>query len=402
MALRVLMLPSFYPTRERPAAGIFFRDQAIALRRSGTDVDVAYVESRSLRQVSLSGVRENHFQITANSEEGLLTLRQRAWNPLLRTQRGGIVWAWLMRRLVRRYVTRSGKPDVIHAHNALWAGYAAYLIQREHGIPYVLTEHDSLLIAGPVPAAAAKYLARIYSGAGAVLAVSKRLAGSMATYLGGAEALVVPNVVHTDFFQLPPRPPASEPYTFLAIAHLIEAKGLHILIRAFARAFPQGSNVRLKIGGDGPERRRLEALCTSLGIEQRVTLLGGLSREQVRENMWSANSFVLPSFFETFGVVLIEALSTGLPVIATRCNGPEEIVSPEVGMLVPPRDEQQLAWALKEMYQHDGYSRTALREYARCHYGEEAFTDALNSIYAGVVAGAGPAKAASVPTATVN
>jgi len=98
---------------------------------------------------------------------------------------------------------------------------------------------------------------------------------------------------------------------------------------------------KLVIVGAGKERRRL---CDLAG--EGVEFTGALSRSETRRQMWSANALVLPSEFETFGVVLIEALATGIPVIATRCGGPEEIVTPAEGVLINRGDETELTRAM--------------------------------------------------------
>src|SRR6266487_318289 len=138
----VLFLPSFYSDPDKPLLGSFFKEQAQAVRKAGLTVGVAYVEPRRLRALRIGALKENHGQITSCEEDGLPTTRLRGWNPLLQSVPGGLVWSLATRFLVGRYVMRFGRPDVIHAHNAHWAGFAAYQIWRRSGIPYVVTEHS--------------------------------------------------------------------------------------------------------------------------------------------------------------------------------------------------------------------------------------------------------------------
>ncbi len=383
--MHVLILPSFYPDPERPVIGIFFKDQAKALSKSGVNIGVAYVEPRSLRILNLHRIRENHFQVIFHEEDGLPTLRMHGWNPLMQTMPGGLIWSLLTQFVINRYVERFGKPDLIHAHNSLWAGYAAAKAAKRYRVPYVITEHASDFIMGTVPYTAKRYVSSVLARANAVVSVSQGLADAMRVYCGGREIKIVPNVVNTDFFSLSPIRSERPPFVFLGIAHLVDCKGIHILINAFAKKFKDSHDVRLEIGGTGPQRQELEVLCKRLGIEDRVNFLGPLSREQVKEAMWRAHAFVLPSFHETFGVVLIEAMSTGLPVIATHCGGPENIVNPDVGLLVKPGDDEEMAKAMQTMLDNSKYSDKKIRDYTVSHYGELAVAGLLRDIYENVV-----------------
>ena len=89
----------------------------------------------------------------------------------------------------------------------------------------------------------------------------------------------------------------------------------------------------LVIAGAGEERKNLEKLIASLGLEKKVSLFGKANREEVRVLMQQANSFVLSSKIETFGVVLIEAMACGIPVVSTKCGGPNKIVDADTGVL---------------------------------------------------------------------
>ena len=104
-------------------------------------------------------------------------------------------------------------------------------------------------------------------------------------------------------------------FVFLNVANLIPIKGQEEMIRAFGTAFKNDNGVVLKIAGDGYLRQHLESVVSELGLTN-VEFLGFLRRERVVDEMRKSNVLLLPSYYETFGVVLIEALALGKPVIA--------------------------------------------------------------------------------------
>jgi glycosyltransferase involved in cell wall biosynthesis len=204
----------------------------------------------------------------------------------------------------------------------------------------------------------------------------------MRQYAGDRPVDVVPNVVDVAYFAPPPVRPAPEPFVFLTVGHLTAIKGFDVLLKAFARQFGSQGAVRLHVGGHGRERPALEALCRDLGINGSVRFLGPMSREAVRAGMWEAHAFVSSSRHETFGVVLAEALATGLPVVATRCGGPEYIVAPNLGILVPPGDAPALADALGDMLvRHHEFGAHALRQSSEHRFGADAVAGALTGVY---------------------
>lgn len=375
------MLPSFYNYPGKEQVGIFFKDQAQAVQSSGVRTDILYVEPRSLHELAISSLKENHFQITATEEDSLLTIRQKGWNPLLSTVMGGFTWAALTQSLIERYLKRYGAPDIIHAHNVFWAGYAASNIAKKHNIPLIVTEHSSAFLLDDLSTHALPSAIKAFSCADRIAAVSKSLAASLDNYVSGKKIEVIPNVVDTDFFSLPLAEPDKEPFVFLALANLNLNKGFHFLIRAFDEAFHDRKDVHLQIGGDGPERQALVFLAMKLGISKQVHFLGYLSRTEVRTAMWRSHAFVLSSFKETFGVVLIEALATGLPVIATRSGGPEDIVTQETGLLVQPGDVIDMSAALLKMSQHRIYARRNLRNYAVSNYSRNCIAAKIGRLY---------------------
>ena len=379
------MLPSFYQTRENPYNGLFFRDWAQALQRAGVRVGVAYVEGRSLRNLSVGALRTTRFQLTAGVEDGLPTMRMHGWNTLAQWTAGGLIWAHLAQRVIHEYMTRYGRPDLVAAQSATWAGQAAWRANRTWDLPYVITEVNTGFGTGRIRGWEAAVSQRAFSKAEAVVAISQNLRRRLID-LGGARRVEMIPCTVDELFWTPAREPRSQtPFTFYAQAHLTPRKGFDILIRAFARQFRGDSGVRLVIGGDGAIRRDLEALVDSAAVRSQVTFLGSVPRDAVREAMRAANCFVLPSLAENFGVVLIEALATGLPVISTRCGGPEDFVHDRVGILLEPGDEDGLADALSTVRSATVFDPEAVRSYAIGRFGYAVVGPQLRDLYCAVL-----------------
>lgn len=134
----------------------------------------------------------------------------------------------------------------------------------------------------------------------------------------------------------------SSRFRFLACGRLVEAKGYPEMIDAFAILAGKYTNCELIILGEGPQRAGLTQQITSLGLQDRIRLIGFVDNPQ--DYMRNADAFVLTSRWEGFGNVIVEAMATGLPVVATRCpHGPEEIITHERnGILVEPGNKQAI------------------------------------------------------------
>jgi glycosyltransferase involved in cell wall biosynthesis len=144
--------------------------------------------------------------------------------------------------------------------------------------------------------------------------------------------------------------PRSRKPTLLTVSRLSAAdayKGVDVLIEAMPRICELCPEARLRIVGDGADRARLERMAQERGVAARVTFLGELREEAVRREYEEAAVFVLPSKKEGFGIVYLEAMSYGLPVVAARAGGTLDVVEDGVtGILVPPDEPAQLASAV--------------------------------------------------------
>jgi len=390
-ARHILIVPSWYSDPDSPILGSFFRDQAEALCRRGDRVGVVYAEARSLSRLSPAAWRRSHFQTSEGDEGGVTTLRRHGWNPHIRSRAGARLWVRWTQTLMRRYAARHGVPDVVHSHSALWGGVAAGQICREWGRTHVVTEHSTGFAKRYYAPWMEPYIRRTFQGADALLAVSESLGALIRPYAGERPIQVVPNMVDTAFFGLPaaprPRPPRASRrrFRFFALARLVPQKALDVLIRAFAAAFRGDPDAALEIGGQGEQQGSLQRLIGTENVQHQVKLVGPLSREGVRAALHQSDAFALGSHVETFGVVFIEAMATGLPVVATRCGGPEEFVTPQVGLLVAPGDAAALAGALRSVRARSragAYPPDQIRDHVVRRYGDAAVCGALEAVYA--------------------
>ncbi len=132
-----------------------------------------------------------------------------------------------------------------------------------------------------------------------------------------------------------------------SLGRLVPEKGFDVLLRAAALAERQGSCFRLEIGGDGPERKALRALARQLGMGG-VTFPGWI--DDVPAFLSDADVFVLASRHEAFGLVILEAMACGVPIVATRVSGPAEILDSKTALLVDPDDPSAMAAALATVF----------------------------------------------------
>jgi glycosyltransferase involved in cell wall biosynthesis len=171
------------------------------------------------------------------------------------------------------------------------------------------------------------------------------------------------------------------PFTFICVALLDRRKRQDVLLRAFALAF-KGQNIRLIIVGNGVLQDEYKKLSIELAIDGQVEFKGKRDRADVRGLFDESHVAVLSSDQETFGIALAEAMFRGIPVISTSSGGPEEVVTPETGLLTPKGNEVALAAAMKEIFDHyERYDAEKIRASAMRRYSEGRIVDILEQVY---------------------
>lgn len=359
------------PGPAAPLLGAFELEQARALHEAGVSVVYAGLDVRSLR-------RWRRWGIVRDEIDGVPVMVLNAPLGRLPRQLNRVLMARLWEVLLRAVAARHGHPQVLHAHFLPWAS-ALVTSRSAHRVPVVVTEHWSRLSQTLDPATR-RLGEQTYPRASAVLAVSQPLARVIEREFGVA-CQVVGNIVDVEAFATAARAPRGPGVRLAATGNLIARKNVDGLLRAFAAGAPREAT--LAIIGEGPQRATLEALAADLGVGARVRFVGRLTRAELVAEYALATGFALTSHAETFGVVWAEALAAGLPVLATRCGGPEDFVTGEVGVLVEDHPDA-VARGLNELcagIEAGRWSSEALVAAVAQRYSAGAMVSRLRQVY---------------------
>ena len=375
MSMHVLIVTNGMPSKQSPLVGIFEWDQAKALSTAGVNVDYFAIDLRSFRHSrpwgiqhgEKDGVRWHSFSVTVGAMPLWVVCK---------------IGAMALRKLYRTvFGDVNHVPDIIHAHFTEM-GYMSSALAKEAKLPFVITEHSSLMMKSMVSDELKQIAKESYHSAACVIAVSDSLKKSIYQHTG-IVAEVLPNIVSAEF-----RYGRCEHLgmKFISVATLVYGKRIDILLRAFERLSLICKDVTLEIVGDGEQRKFLKELAEELHVSDKITFHGILSRQDIDALYKTCDCFVLPSAFETFGVAYIEAMAAGLPVIATRCGGPEDFVTNENGILVDTDDVDGLKDAMLTMYlAREKYNCEAISERTKAEYSAHVIAGRLLNIYEDVL-----------------
>lgn len=257
------------------------------------------------------------------------------------------------RKVVRHFLDEI-QPDILHAHYA--SGYAT--LGRLAGFrPYVVSVWGSDIFdfAQKSPMHRRIVAANLKS-ADRVCSTSRFMADEIRRHCE-RDICLTPFGVDCELFR-PPDHAKSENEFVVGIVKTLEPKyGIEYLIRGFAifsKRTPNTRKLRLMIAGGGSLRDSLQRLARDMNIEAQTTFLGFVPYEKVPEILGRFSVFVAPSVSESFGVAVVEASASGLPVVASRIGGLSEVVRDRVtGILIPPRDPMAIANSLDELLENE-------------------------------------------------
>ena len=375
--MHIMFIPSWYSNVRNKVHGSFFKEQASELQKAGVKVTVAYNEVWPLTMI---GKIHEEKGLNYNIEDGLKTYRYKNYNYIPKNALMFKVFNKRMEKLYKEIVKKEGPIDIIHAQSSLWGGISAAYISEKYNIPLVITEHSSVERGPYVKNSYVPFIKDSYKKAKKVITVGNGLKNEIQALSGRNDIEVIGNLVDLSKFTIKKRI-QNEKFIFFSLAFLEGEKGFDTLIKAFAKKF-KDKEAMLYIGGDGSQRTWLEALAEENGVKEKVIFLGALSRDDVAKWMNKCDCFVLPSRYETFGVVYIEALASGRPVIGALNGGAEDIINNLNGYLIPVDDIDKLSEKMLEVYNKiDSYDEEEIRSDCLKRFSPEVIVNKIISVY---------------------
>lgn len=263
--------------------------------------------------------------------------------------------------------------NLIHAHFSYPDGVVAALLGRHYKVPVVITEHapwkpnwmDNQRLVRWQAVWAAKECK-------VLIAVSNSVKDTITHFTGQPEKIrIIPVGTDGSTFTTPQDHDMVKKNQVLYVGFINFNKGVDILLKAIHRVIKRIPDTKLLMIGGGfynntlRQEKQLRSMAEDLGVDSHIEFAGIKSPIEVAKYMRESTLLVLPSRAESFGAVLVEALACGTPVVATRCGGPEDIVTDEVGILVQKEDDNALAHAIEMVLtQQKMYDPAKLRAYA--------------------------------------
>lgn len=255
-----------------------------------------------------------------------------------------------------RQLARANDYDIFHFYFGLPTGLLALYVHWVLKKPYVIALRGSDVPGYDNTQRYLRPLHRllrplsrfIWSRAAAVTAISDHLRALAHGTMSDIDISVIRNAVDTEMFPRTTRSRRPGPLRLVCVCRLIRRKGLEHLVHAVGDLRDLGAE--LEIVGSGQQYEYLASLIDRLGLADRITLTGYVPRERLADHYNAADIFVLPSISESFGQVLLEAMSTGLPVIASRVGGIPEFVEHGVGgLLIEPGSREAIVGAVRQL-----------------------------------------------------
>jgi len=380
--MKILIIANGYPNQKDPQWGCFEKDQAVALKNFSHDVCIMYVDRRFRtywRKIGLT-----HFIDSGIAVFGIF------WCPAFSL--GKVFpklycrWISLMQSVVFKHILkRWGKPDIIYAHYLYNIAFATEL-KEQYGIPLVGIEHWSELTKSELSPLQRFWGETAYGKADKILAVSESLRSHIMRHFG-IDSTVIYDMLGPEFVSAPiAEHTFNDNFTFVAVGSLIQRKGYDILIEAFRQSGLSQSGCKVVIVGAGQEHDNLQSQIQRANLQDSVLLVGRKSKEEIISILAKSHAFILSSRAETFGVVCIEALSQGLPCIATICGGPEEFIDDSNGLLIPVENSDAMANAIIEIYEnYSKYDGTFIANGCRKTFAPDTIAQQLTEIFTNII-----------------
>ena len=371
----IFIVTCTYPNECGGTDGVFIHNQSIALKDNGANPVVLFYDFRSFRkkrkigisEYVLDGVKVYRYAFPCGPFPIFLNFLEHI----------------LKNKLYNHVIKKEGIPDCFHAH-FFNAGNIALMLSKKTGIPFFVTEHSSGILENNLDKRDIKKARRVYYEANCVFPVSFALAERIKE-IAECNIKVIPNIIPRYFFQESLdklKSVNNGTFIFVSVGNFIKRKRFDLLLTAFSLLVKKNSSVFLRLIGSGALETYLKELTKKLGIDSNVFFGSPLKNDEMPSVFSHSDCFVLASDFETFGMVYAEAMACGIPVIATKCGGPESFVTKDNGVLVEKNNPDELSNAMEYiMNNYYSFSRERIRDFCKKNFSSDIIAIKLINEY---------------------
>lgn len=360
---KVLHLAKWYPNKEEPLLGIFIQKHIQSVQKSYYNKIISIYQTNTINSNIHRVV--NHLK---NTEEVVFYHKKGLLNKIKVLYR---VWK----------ETKYYKPHLIHAHVMGWTSSLAFFFSRTNQVPFLISEHWSGYRTKGYPQLnfASKILRKISAKqAEQICVVSNFLKQDMLKCGVTANYTIVGNVVDGIALDIE----KNKTFSFVFAGDLVqETKNVKGIIEAFSEVLKHHKYIKLDIIGDGKDLKNYKALSNRLKLNNHVSFHGNRNNDYVIKTLSQSHVLILNSYFETFSIICAEALLCGIPVIATRCGGPESYLNEKTGILIDIDNKKQLTTAMGSIItNYDKYEPEKLKSIA-LQYSMDSIGEKINQEY---------------------
>ncbi len=377
------MFSAWYPTKEDMLLGNFVQNHAKAIATLADVIVIHPIPSKNKTR-TIEEKNNNSFHeifVTYPIIKQSILNKSRLFLSIMKSYRIGIQYA------IKKY----GLPDICHVHIITKNILPAIQLQYKYNIPFIITEHWSRYFPenedfnNKIQQWMVKFFAK---KAVAITTVSPILANAMQKLGIKNQYFIIPNVLDENIFRLNNTLPNNdEQKSILMIIHFDDnSKNWKDVISTIALLSKKRKDFRLDIIGDGKEKPLAIQLVEKLQISNFVCFHSTIPNENIPEYFHKCCFSLLFSNFETQGLVLIESIACGKPIVASRLPAIEQSIGTENGILVEPQNKQELLFALDSMLdKYKDYSPENLRQYAINRYSTSIIAQQFIDLYSKVL-----------------
>jgi glycosyltransferase involved in cell wall biosynthesis len=366
--MKILFLTPWYPDDRQRNHGIFVQQQALAISELHQVVVIS-----SKVDYSAFGFCKYSLTETDNGRVKEYRMLIKRSLPVYNQLNYFLLSTWIALKISKAF-----KPDLIHGNIGYPGAFWSWLVSRFLELNYVITEHT--LVTNNFRSFFHKRIALFALRRATALITVSSSAAKLLQQHTKREVEVVPNMIKPENFSVKPFPEGTVRIGFLGGLHTKNhVKGLDVLLTCLAKI---DKDFICLIGGDGWMKESYVKMAEQLGIHNKCVFVGAVLPEMVPSFMNDLHFLVNPSRFESFGIAILEAMASGLPVVSFANGGPQDFVTKDCGILVENQNADQLQKSIEWMMEnYQNFDRQKMSNRVKENFSDQVFLRNIDRIY---------------------